>query len=369
MLIIDSSANVLSDALVLVGKAVADRDQVPALTGVLLRARENELELTASNGEVGIRTTIACAVESADSILVPARLFSDLMRLVPAHESVSMRAVEGQVGIRFLHSRFDLPSLRVEEFPPLDFAPGGKALRMTAQDLKEIVRRVVYAVAQKDDGRLFTTGIYLVAEEGRIALAATDNHRLAWASAFCVEALEREDALVPARPFAELVRALPDGEVELYIDPQRVLLRTESMTAFVSRISTQFPDTRRIVFDSYATSVHFDLESLLRAVERISLVTDQKNARIRLHLDEDGISVSASSVDSGQGVESLPCQIDGAPVDLVFGPRYLIDALRSLDSGSVILQAQHGESPTLVRPDYESYSHFAIVMPLRQNDL
>lgn len=369
MLIIESLASVLSDALVLLGKAVADRDQVPALTGVLLRGREGEVELTASNGEVGIRTAIPCSVEAQDAILVPARLFSDLMRLVPAQENVSLRAVDGQVGIRFLRSRFDLPSLRTEEFPPLVFEPSGPALRIAAQDLKDLVRRVVYAVAQKDDGRLFTTGIHLVAEDGRLCAAATDNHRLAWASTAAADAGQRTEALVPAKPFAELVRALGDAEVELYIETQRVLLRTEAMTAFVARISTQFPDTSRVVFEKYATTARFDLETLLRAVERTTLVTDQKNARIRLHLDEEGLSVSASSSDAGQGVEALPCELEGSPADLVFGPRYLIDALRNLDGGTVVLQVQHGESPTLLRPDYASYSHFAIVMPLRQNDL
>lgn len=369
MLIVETLASVLSDALVLVGKAVADRDQVPALTGVLLRAREGEVELTASNGEVGIRTAIACAVESPDAILVPARLLSDLMRLVPAQENVSLRAVDGQVGIRFLRSRFDLPSLRTEEFPPLEFATSASALRLAAQDLKDLVRRVGYAVAQKDDGRLFTTGIHLVAEGGRLSAAATDNHRLAWASTAATDAQERLEALVPAKPFVELVRALGDSEVEVYIEPQRVLLRTETMSAFVARISTQFPDTSRVVFDKYATTARFEVEALLKAVERLTLVTDQKNARVRLHLDEEGISVSASSSDSGQGVEALPCTLEGEAADLVFGPRYLIDALRSLDGGMVALQVQHGESPTLLHPDYPSYSHLAIVMPLRQNDL
>lgn len=369
MLIVDSSASVLSDALQLVGRAVADRDQVPALTGVLLRAREGELELTASNGEVGIRTSVNCSVESSDTILVPARLFSDLIKLVPSQENISVRAVDGQVGIRFLRSRFDLPSLRTDEFPPLDFEPTGKELRISVHDLKELVRRVVYAVAQKDDGRLFTTGIHLVAEGGRLAAETTDNHRLAFASMAAPGAEEREEALLPARLFAELVRSLPDGDVSIHIEPQRVLLRTESISAFISRITTQFPDTRRVVFDNYATTVRFDLDSLLRAVERTTLVTDQKNARIRLHLDEEGISVSASSTDAGQGVEALAAQLEGNPVDLVFGPRYLIDALRNLDGGGVVLQVQHGESPALLRPDFEKYSHFGIVMPLRQNDI
>ncbi len=366
MLIFESPAEQLADALQLVSRAVAQRDQVPSLTGVLLRASDGELELTATDGELAIRTTVSAEVEAQGTVLVPARTFADLLRLVPAQAEVEFRGLEGQVGIRFLRSRFDLPTLRSEEFPPLDFSPQGDPVLVRGDGLKELVRKTGYAVSARDDGRLFTIGMYLSVREGHVSAATTDNHRLAWARTPVEGSGDEREILVPARPFAEVVRTLPDEEVELFFNDTRLILRTQSMTTYVTAIRAQFPDTRRIVFDSYATTVQFDVASLLQAVERTQLVTDQRNARLRLHVEDDLLRVSANSSEGGQGSEEVPVQATGQAVDLVFGPKYLIDALRSLHGENAVLEVMHAESPALFRPDLPERNQFAIVMPLRQ---
>lgn len=366
MLIFESPAEQLADALQLVSRAVAQRDQVPSLTGVLLRAGEGELELTATDGELAIRTTVPADVESQGTVLVPARTFADLLRLVPAQAEVEFRGLEGQVGIRFLKSRFDLPTLRSEEFPPLDFSAQGDPLLVRGDGLKELVRKTGYAVSARDDGRLFTIGMHLLVQGGHLSAVTTDNHRLAWAQTPCEGAEEGKDILVPARPFAEVVRALPDEEVELFFTDARLIVRTHTMTTYITAIRAQFPDTRRVVFDEYATTARFDVSTLLQAVERTQLVTDQRNARLRLRVEEDSIRISANSSEGGQGSEEVAAQSTGQAVELVFGPKYLIDALRSLHEDAAVLEVMHAESPALFRPDVPERDQFAIVMPLRQ---
>lgn len=368
MLIFETPAQVLSDALVLVSRAVAMRDQVPAMTGVLLRAAQGEVELTATDGELAMRVSVPAAVEAEGAVLVPARTFADLLRLVPPETSVQFRGLEGQVGIRFLRSRFDLPTLRSEEFPPLDFESQAQAFTVRGDALKDLVRRTNYAVSARDDGRLFTIGMYLTLREGYLSAATTDNHRLAWARVPASDG-EDQEILLPARALAEIVRALPDDEVEVRFEAGRLLLRTPGgLTTFLTAIRAQFPDTRRIVFDSYATTVRFDLQPVLTAVERTQLVADQKNARLRLRVEENLLRISASSSDGGQGAEEVAVETNGEPVELVFGPKYLVDGLRSLPDGPAVLEVMHAESPARFRPDVERRDQFAIVMPLRQTE-
>jgi len=365
VLIFESPAENLADALLLVSRAVAQRDQVPAMMGVFLRAGEGELELTATNGELAMRTAIPASVESPGSLLVPARTFADLVRLVPADAAIQFRGLEGQVGIRFLRSRFDLPTLRADEFPPLDFTPSVPSYIVRGDALRELVHRTGYAVSQRDDGRLFTVGMQLLFQDGHLSAATTDNHRLAWAHV-PMQGEGPQEILLPARSFGEIARIMPDDEVELFPEDGRIIMRAPGLTTFLTSIRAQFPDTKRVVFESYKTTVHFDVEALLSAVERTQLVTDQKNARLKLRVDEALLRVSANSSEGGQGSEEIPAETAGEAVDLVFGPKYLIDALRSLPAGQAVLEVMHAESPALFRPDVPSRDQFAIVMPLRQ---
>lgn len=369
MLIFETQAQILSDALVIVSRSVAQRDQVPAMTGVLLRAADGAVELTATDGELAMRVAVAAEVESAGSVLVPARTFADLLRLVPPETSVQFRGLEGQVGIRFLRSRFDLPTLRSEEFPPLDFESQAEPFKVRGDALKELVRKTSYAVSARDDGRLFTIGMYLNLHEGYLSAATTDNHRLAWARVPAASDGQDQEILLPARSLAEIVRAMPDDEIEVRFEQNRLLLRTPGgLSTFLTAIRAQFPDTRRVVFDSYATTVRFDLAPVLAAVERTQLVADQKNARLRLRVEENLVRVSASSSEGGQGAEEVAVETSGEPVELVFGPKYLVDGLRSLSDGPCVLEVMHAESPACFRPDIDRRDQFAIVMPLRQTE-
>ena len=369
MLIFELTAQSLADALILVSRAVAMRDQVPAMTGVLLRAAQGEVELTATDGELAMRVAVPAAVEAEGGVLVPARTFADLLRLVPPDTSVQFRGLDGQVGIRFLRSRFDLPTLRAEEFPPLDFASQAEPFKVRGDALKELVRKTSYAVSARDDGRLFTIGMFLALREGYLSAATTDNHRLAWARVPVTSEAPDQEILLPARAFSEIVRALPDDDVEVRFEQGRFLARTPGgLSTFLTAIRAQFPDTRRVVFDTYTTTVRFDLGTVLAAVERTQLVADQKNARIRLRVEENIVRIAASSSEGGQGAEEVAVETSGEPVELVFGPKYLVDGLRSLPDGPAVLDVMHAESPARFRPDIERRDQFAIVMPLRQTE-
>jgi DNA polymerase-3 subunit beta len=192
---------------------------------------------------------------------------------------------------------------------------------------------------------------------------------LAWARVTVSSEGPEQEILLPARALSEIVRALPDDDIELRFESGRLMLRTPGgLSTFLTAIRAQFPDTRRVVFDSYATTVRFDLPTLLSAVERTQLVADQKNARIRVRVEENLLRISASSSEGGQGAEEVPVETAGEPVELVFGPKYLVDGLRSLPDGQAVLEVMHAESPARFRPDVDRRDQFAIVMPLRQTE-
>ena len=76
----------LADAVNNVQRAVASKSALPALEGILLRATGTSLFLAGYDMELGITTTIEAKVEEQGEIVLTAKLFSEILRRMPADE-------------------------------------------------------------------------------------------------------------------------------------------------------------------------------------------------------------------------------------------------------------------------------------------
>src|ERR671933_2436562 len=69
-----------------VARAVSTRTAVQILSGVLLRAEEGELHLSATDMELSLRTSLRAEVEGEGAVVVPGRLLLDITRGLPDAE-------------------------------------------------------------------------------------------------------------------------------------------------------------------------------------------------------------------------------------------------------------------------------------------
>ncbi|MBI5310224.1 MAG: DNA polymerase III subunit beta, partial [Actinobacteria bacterium] len=82
------------EALATVGRAVSTRSIIPALAGIHIVAETGALTLTATDGDLSVRTRISAEVESGGVVVVPGRLLADVARQLPAG-GVSIASSEG----------------------------------------------------------------------------------------------------------------------------------------------------------------------------------------------------------------------------------------------------------------------------------
>ena len=113
MKIICSKA-LLVEAVSNVSRAVCTKSPIPALEGILLKAEENQLQLTGYDLELGIVTTIEAKIEQPGEIVLSARLLLDIIRRIPG-ETVSCSTDDKYLAtIRGGASEFTIPGLSAE---------------------------------------------------------------------------------------------------------------------------------------------------------------------------------------------------------------------------------------------------------------
>jgi DNA polymerase-3 subunit beta len=350
-------------------RAATTRSAIQTLSGVLLRAEEDRVELQATDMELGIRISLPAAVERPGVAVVPGRLLLDVARSLPKDElSLEYRAAEQDVELVAGPSRFHLRTLPSEDFPKLPSADGAASVRMPAGAFVETVGRVARS-ASRDETRPHLTGVLVSAGERELRMVATDSYRLSVKETPLDEALEGSlEANVPARTLQELARiALAAGPDHIGIAAleNQVIFDLGDVVLSSRLVEGRFPNYRQLLPETYEHELRVPRAELLEVVRRMSLLA-QKNAPLRLRFSEGELEISAQTPDLGDASEKLPVPFNGEPFEIGFNPEFLRDGLESAESEELVVKLISPLRPGLIQSGDEG-GFLYLIMPIRLN--
>ena len=352
-----------------VSRAVSTRAATQALSGVLIEADEGSVTLSATDLDLGLRTTVEATIESGGSVLLPGKLLAEVARsLADDTVEIETREAERDVEIRSGSSSFHLRTLPAEDFPKLPSAEGGDPIRIPASALAESIDLVARA-ASRDDMRPVLTGVFVTAQGNEMTMVATDSYRLAVKRTELESPLSGEiEANIPARALRELARVLSAEGVEeaaITLQQNQAIFEAGSITLTTRLIEGQFPNFRQLLPESYEHDVRLPRSEFLEVARRISQLA-QRNAPLRFSFDQGELTVSAETPDVGDAKETMPAAFEGEAMEIGFNPEYLREGIESVAGDEVLVRLISPLRPGLLQPvDNEDFRY--LVMPIRLN--
>ena len=363
-----TNKHALVECLGIVNKAVSSRSSIQVLSGVLIEAREEGIVLSATDMEISIKAPLAGRVEEPGSLVVPARIATDIARSLPGGDVImEQRPGETQVEIRAGESLFVLHSLPAVDFPQLPIF-GGEGFTVGKTAFIETVDRVAPS-ASRDETRPVLTGVLIHFAKNSVRMVATDSYRLS-VKETPVEssATGTSQAIVPARTLLELSRiATPVAEdaITIVATENQISFRVGGIHLVSRLIDGQFPNYRQLIPETFDYEVAVDHDELLEAIRRVGLLA-QKNAPLRLQFSANNLTVSAESQDVGKAVEAMPINYSGDELEIGFNPEFLEAGVASVKESPVYLRSISPRRPGLVKGAGEDFLY--LVMPIRLND-
>src|SRR3954469_14343072 len=350
-------------------RGVSTRSAIQTLSGVMVRAGSDGLELQATDMELGIRVRVEASTEREGSAVLPGRLLLDVVRSLPADElSLEYRSSEQDVEVMSGPSRFHLRTLPADDFPRLPEAGDAAVMRLPSQAFVETIGRVARS-ASRDETRPHLTGVLVSASEKELRMVATDSYRLSVKETSLEEPLEGTlEANVPARTLQELARisASEGGDrIEIAALEHQVIFRVGEVTLSSRLVEGRFPNYKQLLPEQFEHELHVSGPELLEVVRRISLLA-QKNAPLRMRFAEGEVQVSAQTPDIGEASESLPIPFNGEPLEIGFNPEFLRNGLESAESDDLILKLISPLRPGLIQSGDDG-GFIYLVMPIRLN--
>ena len=354
----------LGQAIADVSLAVSQKSTLPALEGILVTARKGGLTLVGYNLELGITAALPARVEEEGEVVIPARLFSEIVRKTGSQEIQLSCDSRFLVEIKGGVSEFTILGMSGLEFPELPAVGEGDSVFLPQDKLRSMVDQTLFAVAQ-NDAKPVHTGCLFLLEEDLATVVAVDGFRLA---------LRREPAqvakpmrfVVPGKSLSELLKLLgdDDAQVELQVSRKHILFRVGETTIVSRLLEGEFLDYNAAIPKASSTEVKVSTRALISSIERTSLlISDRLKSPLRVVFDDGLIKMSCSTT-IGKAYDECECQSQGPKVEMGFNNRYLMDALKNSEADMVKLQISGPLAPMKVVP-LEGDSFLFLVLPMK----
>lgn len=231
--------------------------------------------------------------------------------------------------------------------------------------LRHLLQMVHFAMAQQDI-RFYLNGLLLVLGPSGLRTVATEGHRLAFCEDSEVHAAGQADAILPRKSVLELLRLLGDHDESVHVEiiGTQIRLRFGDIEFISKLLEGKFPDYQRVIPKGYQKVFSLDRESLAHALQRASILSNEKFRGVRLGLEPGRLIIQSSNTEQEEASEELDIDYGGAPLDIGFNVSYLLDVLATLKSEQVTMAFGDATSSALLTlPENDSFRY--VLMPMR----
>ena len=357
---------VLGKGLYALQNAINTRSTLPILANTLIETKDGHIQLSGTDLELGVTTTIPAHIHEAGATTIPIKRFGDLVKELPQQHPVTLTVKKNHITVvECGTSHFKLMGLPPEEFPKLPTLPEQHTLQLPQQTLLTMLNLTAFAMSH-DETRYVLNGAFLMAKKGRIRLVATDGRRLAMTEHLIPGAasIPEQQAIIPTKTIHELHRLLGADElVKITFGNNQVRFDLGATTIISRTIEGEFPNYEQVIPPEAPSKMKLSREALLLAIRRASLWTTQESQSIKFDLSKNQLVVSKQTPELGEAREEVEAEYHGQELSVGFNPSYLMDVLKNLPDEAIEVELPGPERPGVIRIK-DRYTYIVLPMQL-----
>lgn len=346
---------VIAEDLRLLNKVAPTKAPLPILSHVLLQTVDNELQMYATDLEVGLLTTCRAKVTLPGVIALPAAtLLAMVERFVGDDVTVTADKNSALISCGAFKSR--IQSLPVSDFAQIPKVAGATAT-INSAEFNKMLTRTRYAVS--DATNQFLLRGALLNLNGEIgAMVGLDGKRLALATMKRTPGPEVR-ATIPIKTLDMLI-AQPDlpETTDITVGERHLFFQMGTRLLISRTLEGEFPKFERIIPQDTTKKAIVSRYALSLALRRVGLIAgDDRSARF--NFTPESIEVTSSRADVGDAGERVPVQYEGDPISVCCNWQFVVDFLEAATSSNVSIQLKDEKTPMLLT---EGDNNLAVVM-------
>lgn len=357
------------EALTAVATLTGGRTTKPILGCVKLAIDGDRLDLSATDGEAGLRLGVpTLSVDEPGQTVVQADRLLNIIREM-ADVEIALEANDSHCIIRGEGSEFKIYVQRPEDFPPVPGFEGEPDLVVDGDQIRRMIAWTIYAAA-RETSRFAINGVLWEKHGEQLFLIATDGRRLARAGGR-VRGGGTSDfqAILPGKALNVFEKVFnpprdADGwQVDVKLMPNQALLRSGDRVLSTVLVEGHFPKYDDVIPKDNDKCARVDRLEFNSAIRRAALLTTEESRAVKLSFSRDQLVITSQSPEQGEATIQVPIAYDGEPMAIGFNPAFVNDALRAISFEEIHIELKEPTRPGIICGE-DKGEFLYVVMPV-----
>ena len=369
------SSSALLSLLATTGKVISNKNTLPILDYFLMELKGDELRVTTSDLETTLVGSIRVdGVESEGTIAAPAKLMLDsLKEFAEMPLTIEVNDQNWEIRLSWKSGSLSIPGASAVSYPAVpQLSAEKKELSMDVDTLVNGINKTIFATAD-DELRPVMNGVYFDIQADNLTFVSTDGHKLVRNRNYGIKDHQPAAFILPKKPATILKNLLPkeSDDVTLKFNERNAYITMESSRLICRLIEGRYPNYNSVIPQNNPYRVTVDRLTLLSALKRVLIFSNQSSALIKLHLESNQLVVSGQDIDySTSAEERVPCEYGDSPMNIGFKGTFLIDILNNMGGENVIIELADPSRAGVIVPaeQEENEDLLMLLMPMMLND-
>jgi DNA polymerase-3 subunit beta len=354
------------DELQLLQAIVEKRNTMPILANILIQVAGDEVEMTGTDLEVGLKTHFKASVEEPGGVTVSGKKIFEIVKSLPDDQTIVFEENDDlMMEVSSGRSQFKVLCLPKEDFPQVPQGTFAKKIQIAGELFREMIDRVYFAIAQEQ--RYYLNGALLILKKNTMEMVSTDGHRLSYASAFVEDlGMEEEIRVIVAKKSLGELRKMTGEAIEFDQDENNLFFRAGSRTLISRIIESKFPNFEAVIPKDNPHVMQVLNEEFSQAIRRVSLLSSERSRGIKFSISQKNLKMFSSNPEIGEARDDLEVSYEGEDIEVGFNSQYLLDFLTAVHSDRIRLELKDENSAAVMKPDLEEAIKFTyVIMPMK----
>mgnify|MGYP006346736195 FL=1 len=347
----------LQKALNTVSGVISSSQSRPILENYLFELEENNLKITASDGETTLVTTLEVKSDDTGKFAVPAKIFQDFVKTYneqPLALSVK-EATDGNGSLLEIldeKDNFAVALDNADDYPELPEFDASQSVKISAGILSEALTNTLFATSN-DSLRPVMTGVLFQFKEDETNFVSTDSHRLVVYKRTDLINAEPIEFIMPKKPLAIFKNILANSGEDVTIEFNENMAKfTFGNNTWICRlIDGKYPNYTAVIPKENPNILTINRNLLLSSIRRASIMSNKSTNQVRFKLSGNILHLHAEDTEYANKADmQIPCDYNGEDINIGFSSKFLTEMLSVLSSDDITMKMSQPNRPGIIEP-------------------
>lgn len=347
----------LQKALNTVSGVISSSQSRPILENYLFELEENNLKITASDGETTLITSLEVKSDDSGKFAVPAKIFQDFVKTYneqPLTLSVKDAADGNGSLLEILDEKdnFAVALDNADDYPELPEFDASQSVKIAAGILSEALANTLFATSN-DSLRPVMTGVLFQFKEDETNFVSTDSHRLVVYKRTDLINADPIEFIMPKKPLAIFKNILANSNDDVTIEFNENMAKfTFGNNIWICRlIDGKYPNYTAVIPKENPNVLTINRNLLLSSIRRASIMSNKSTNQVRFKLSGNILHLHAEDTEYANKADmQIPCDYNGEDINIGFSSKFLTEMLSVLSSDDITMKMSQPNRPGIIEP-------------------